>query len=411
MGLRKNSNTMKILMLGWELPPYHVGGMGVVCYQLCKALNKKDIDIEFIVPYHADHRIDFMEVTSGLPFAADTMRSAGGIYDSFGFGDTSKSDSPSLQHQMSAYSDAVVKLVEEKEFDIIHAHDWLTFRAAIAAKQRTGLPLIAHIHATEFDRSGGSFGNPLVRDIEYYGLRIADKIVAVSQATKDTIVASYDIDPDKIDVVHNSLEIAPDVRYEKDSLYPYLQFMKQNGYKVVVNAGRLTIQKGLTFYLEMAKEVIAKDPKVLFVIAGGGELYHELIMRAADLGISKNVLFTGYLNGTGKAWRDIFRVADIFVMPSVSEPFGVAPLEAIAYGTTALVSKQSGVSEAFRNLLKVDYWNTREMANQVLTVIQNESIRTELCKNATQEFNRLDWNGPAQKIKELYTRHRERVLV
>lgn len=401
---------MKVLMLGWELPPFHVGGMGIACYQMCKALSQKNVDIEFILPFEAEYDQSFMTINPKVRFRSKTKHHyIPGIYDSF----YESTNSVAFKDVQNEFVRNVVRLVEEHEYDIVHAHDWLTLRAGIVAKQRSGLPLLVHVHATEYDRAGGNYGNPLVRDIEYMGFRMADRIIAVSQYVKDVIVREYDVDPSKISVVHNSMDIDPLHLTEEQSFYPYLDLMKQKGYKVVVNAGRHIIQKGLTLLLEAAKKVVDKDPKVIFLFAGGGDhQYQELIQLSADLGLSQNVLFTGRLNGTGKQWRDAFRVADLFVMPSVSEPFGVAPLEAIAYGCPVLVSKQSGVSEAISNMLTVDFWDTDEMANKILAVTSSCDLAHELKTNALVEFENHGWGSSAEKIVDIYHRHkRESVAV
>jgi glycosyltransferase involved in cell wall biosynthesis len=399
---------VKVLMLGWELPPHHTGGLGIACYQMAKYLSQAGVDIEFILPYDAEFNIDFMKVTPAHPQSVLEILRAGGVYDSgkyelvFSDGTSEITD---LRNQQDKYESCVAKMVKYAEFDILHAHDWLTFRAAMAAKRVTGKPLIVHVHATEYDRSGRNSGNPMVRDIEYNGLMMADKVLAVSQTTKDTITRIYGIDPDKIEVVHNSLEIDPSNINESANAYHYLEVMKQNGYKVVLSAGRLTIQKGINFLMEAAVEVIRRNPKVLFLYVGSGEHYEEMIELAANLGISKNVLFTGFLNGTGKEWRDSFRVADLFVMPSVSEPFGITPLEAIGYGTPVLISKQSGVSEVLNHALKVDFWDTHEMANQILAVLNNSGLARTLLENSQAEYRELSWRDSALKMIDIYNRH------
>jgi glycosyltransferase involved in cell wall biosynthesis len=402
---------MKVLMLGWELPPHHTGGMGIVCYQLCKQLAKNNVDIEFILPFTAEFpNIDFMNINPALPDGVDKVlyNTGGSTYDSQYFtyvtsdGKTKGSD---MHEHMDNYVSYVAKLVRIGEYDIIHAHDWLTFRAGIAAKQISGKPLIVHVHATEYDRCGGGYGNPLIREVEYVGLHLADKVLAVSQSTKDTIVREYDIDPSKIEVVHNSMEFETHELQEKDSIYYYLEAMKDKGYKVVLSAGRLTIQKGLNNLLYAAKEVISRDPKVLFVIVGGGEQYYELIELSAHLGISKNVIMIGHLNGTGKAWRDAFRSADLFVMPSVSEPFGLTPFESITFGTPVLISKQAGVSEVLKNCLKVDFWDINELANKIYSVIENKGLQETMLINSKNELNRLTWGPSVNKLLEVYNNH------
>lgn len=405
---------MKVLMLGWELPPHHTGGLGVACYQMCKHLSSAGVDIEFILPYNAEFNIDFMKVTAAHPQTVQEILMAGGIYDSGKYEllfEDGTSEITDLRQQQDRFVECVSKMVKYAEFDILHAHDWLTFRAAMAAKMITNKPLIVHVHATEYDRSGGNSGNPLVRDIEYNGLMMADRIMAVSAATKQTIVREYGIPEDKIEVVHNSIEIDPAQQIEPQNIYSYLELMKQNGYKVVLSAGRLTIQKGLTFLMEAAREVVARNPKTIFLFVGNGEQYHELIEMSAEYGIAQNVVFTGYLNGTGKEWRDSFRVADLFVMPSVSEPFGITPLEAIGYGTPVLISKQSGVSEILTHALKIDYWDTHEMANQILAVINNPGLQQTLHEMGSHEWSQLTWRDSAQKMIDVYHSHLSEVAV
>ena len=391
-------------MLGWELPPYNSGGLGIACYQLCKALSKRDIDIEFILPYSAEHGIDFMTVSAVSPQGvADTVRS-GIAYDSFKY--TLEDGSErwlNIHDQQAMYEQSVAELVQSKEFDIVHAHDWLTFRAALRVKQMKNCPLILHVHSVESDRAGSSSGNPLVQEIEALGLLMADKIVAVSQHTKQSIIDDYGIPPNKIEVVYNSIDAKDIEPLDNQNVYKYLSLMKSLGYRVVVNVGRLTIQKGLPNLLMAARLVIDKAPKTLFLIVGSGEQYYELVTQAADLGIGDKVLFTDFQRG--KNWRDAYSIGDLFVMPSVSEPFGLTPLEAIGYGTPALVSRQSGVSEVLRNCLKVDFWDINEMANQIASVVQSDVLRDELWRHAYREYVQLTWDRAGEKIQKMYEHH------
>lgn len=392
-------------MLGWELPPHNSGGLGVACYQMCKALSKQGVDIEFIVPYTASHDdIDFMKVTPALPLNAKKIQKSGIAYDSFKYTlpDGTQKDVSLFTHTDN-YTIAVEQMAELGDFDIIHAHDWLTFRAALRAKEISGKPLIVHVHATEFDRAGGKSGNPMVHEIEYMGLLLADRIMAVSQLTKDVIVREYDIPADKIEVVHNSIDIDAYESLDQDNAYHYLAKMKQNGYRIVSNIGRLTVQKGLYNLLLAAKEVVARAPKTLFLIVGSGEQYTELLQLSADLGIAKNVIFTDFQRG--KRLRDAYAIADLFVMPSVSEPFGLTPLESIIYGTPVLVSYQSGLSEVLTNCLKVDFWDVNEMANQITAVMLHDSLRDELITQSYAEFNRLSWDNAANKMVTAYEHH------
>jgi glycosyltransferase involved in cell wall biosynthesis len=395
---------MKVLMLGWELPPHNSGGLGIACYHLCKALSKRNIDIEFILPYSADHGIDFMSVSSISPQTAVVLQRSGIAYDSFKYIDEDGNEHwLNIHEQQELYEHAVAEIVHKKEFDIIHAHDWLTFRAALRAKHIKNVPLILHVHSIESDRSGNEYGNPMVREIEAIGLQMADRIIAVSQHTKRAIMRDYGIPAEKIEVVHNSIDAGSMETIASDNAYKYLTLMKSLGYRVVVNVGRLTIQKGLPNLLKAAQLVIQKAPKTLFLIVGSGEQYYELITLAADLGIGDKVLFTDFQRG--KNWRDAFMVGDLFVMPSVSEPFGLTPLESIGFGTPALVSKQSGVSEVLQNCLKVDYWDVNEMANLITSVMLSDPLRDELWTNAYSEYVKLTWDRAGDKIQKVYESH------
>lgn len=391
-------------MLGWELPPHNSGGLGVACYQLCKALSSKGADIEFVLPYYADHKVDFMTVTAAHPQGVVEIIKSGGAYDShrYRYSDGHE-ETHDLQSQVRMFERAVGNMVEEREFDVIHAHDWLTFRAGLRAKMQSGAPLVLHVHSVERDRAGGQAGNPLVREIEELAFYMADRIIAVSQHTKNMIVSDYGVPAEKVSVVHNSIDQEDMQPLDDDNTYRYLQAMQSQGYRVITCVSRLTVQKGLPNLLRAAKEVVAREPKTLFLIVGSGEQYFELLELAAYLGIARNVLFTGFQRG--KRWRDAYAVADLFVMPSISEPFGLTALESIAYGTPVLITRQSGVSEVLSNALKVDFWDIEKMANQIVAVIQNDSLRDELFANSYHEFEKLSWDDSAEKLLGIYHRH------
>jgi len=391
-------------MLGWELPPHNSGGLGVACYQLCKALSKKGADIEFVLPYTADHSdITFMRIKAAHPQDVEQVLKAGIAYDSFKYvtatGEVTYID---LFGQVAVYEQAVERIAKLASFDVIHAHDWLTCRAAIRAKMLSGKPLIVHFHSIESDRAGKEHGgNPLVREIEEMSLLIADRIIAVSQLTKDAIIREYNIPADKIEVVHNHYDPSGLLAAEgPDNAYTYLERMKQKGYKVVANIGRLTIQKGLPNLLQAFKLVLEKEPKTLLLIVGSGEQRGELIRLSAELGIGQNVLFADFQRG--KNYRDAYTVADLFVMPSVSEPFGLTALEAIGYGTPVLLSRQTGVSEMIRNALKVDFWDVNEMANKMTSLVQNDPLRDELHANSYREYLNHSWDHSADKVLTVY---------
>lgn len=395
-------------MLGWELPPHNSGGLGIACYQLCKALAKKGADIEFVLPYTAEHPgIDFMRVNAAHPQDVKKVLQAGIAYDSFKYvKHTGEIESIDIMGQAMIYEEAVGRVVSMGSFDIIHAHDWLTCRAALRAKMMTGKPLIVHLHSIESDRAGKEFGgNPMVREIEALALMVADKIITVSEHTKRAVMREYGIPAEKIEVVHNHFDKSNLEPESGDSVYPYLQRMKSLGYRVVVNVGRLTIQKGLPNLLVAFREVVKRAPKTFLLLVGDGEQKYELINAAAELGIADKVFFTGFQRG--KAYRDAYTIADLFVMPSISEPFGLVALESIGYGTPILVSRQSGVSEVVHNCLKVDFWDVNEMANQIVAVVQNDALRDELHANSYREYLNHSWDQSADKLWDVYFRHTE----
>lgn len=396
---------MKILMLGWELPPHNAGGLGVACYHMCRALANNGADIDFILPYTADHSsIDFMNVIPAIPSSAEIVHKSIGAYDSIRFSNEKGEDEfvDSYDYH-KIYEKSIHSIVKMADYDVIHAYDWLTIRTAIRAKQLTGKPLIVNMHAMEYDRAGGKRGNPLVWEIEYQGMMMADRVVAVSQYTKDIIVREYCIPEDKIEVIHNSFDLSLYEGIKGENSYRYLEKMRNNGYKVVMYVGRLTIQKGLYNLMQAFKKVVDKAPKTLLLIVGSGDQYIELLELAAELGIGANVIFTGFQRG--KEWRDAFGVCDLTVMPSVSEPFGLTPFESAAFEVPTLVSKQSGVAEVMRTALRVDYWDIDEMANQITAVIQNSDLQLQLTEDSFKEIERLSWSDNARKFMKLYGEH------
>ncbi|HET7629893.1 MAG TPA: glycosyltransferase family 4 protein, partial [Candidatus Saccharimonadales bacterium] len=310
----------------------------------------------------------------------------GALHDVFG-----------LQRDYQRY---VERLVIKQKPDVIHAHDWLTLEAGMAAKQASGAPLIAHIHATEFDRAAGNQGNPIIHDIEQTGLLMADHIIAVSQATKNLIVERYRIPADKIEVVHNSAAALSDLAAVEVVRYSYLRAMQAEGYMVVSTIGRLTMQKGLRFFLEAAAKANSRLERFVFVIAGDGEQRDELIELAADLGIADKVIFLGFVRGA--AWRMMYEVSDIFVMSSVSEPFGLTALEAAQCSTAISLTKQSGVAEILTNALHYDYWDVDKLADQLVNLAGSSSLQSELADNARFEVGRLSWDQTAQKLIGTY---------
>jgi glycosyltransferase involved in cell wall biosynthesis len=362
------------------------------------------MSIEFVLPYNADHGIDFMTITAAQPQGIASVIRSGIAYDSYKYiREDGSEEWLNIFDQQELYEHSVAQLIDSRDFDIVHAHDWLTFRAAMRIKEKRDCPIVLHVHSVESDRAGGNFGNPMVHEIEDMALNMADRVIAVSQHTKNCIVRDYGVPPENIEVIHNSIEPGDIEPLDSDNAYRYLSAMKAQGYRVVVNVGRLTIQKGLPNLLHAAKEVIARAPKTIFLIVGSGEQYRELVLLAADLGIGPNVIFTDFQRG--KRWRDAFAIGDLFVMPSISEPFGVTPLEAVAFGTPSLVSKQSGIAEVFRNCLKVDFWDVAEMASQITSVVQNDPLRDNLLLNASIEYQQFSWEDACHKVINVYNQH------
>lgn len=398
---------MKILMLGWELPPHNSGGLGVACLNMARALSREGADIDFIVPYEAEHpEIDFMQVHSATKLDP-IYRYGGGAYESLNILEkiiptVNKNSLVSIRDVQKSYCEFVENHLMEFKPDVVHAHDWLTYEAGVLAKRNYSLPLVAHVHATEFDRAGMHSGNPLIHEVEYEGLMMADRIIAVSEATKRIIHDKYHIPLSKIDVIYNSLDddyATSDYHFDEDS-YGYLKRLKMSGYTVVSTVGRFTIQKGLHHLMHAAALAIQRNPKLIFVFAGDGEERNELINLSADLGISQNVIFTGFIRG--KRLRDIYAVSDIFVMSSVSEPFGLTALEAAHHGDCLILTKQSGVSEIIWSAMKYDFWDKQKLADEILAIAENPALRETLRNNANQEYRKISWNQVAKKCLRVY---------
>ncbi|KKR82920.1 MAG: Glycosyl transferase, group 1 family [Candidatus Daviesbacteria bacterium GW2011_GWA1_41_61] len=391
-------------MFGWEFPPYNSGGLGVACLGLTRALASKDVELIFVLPYKMDltipnlrlvfanSRVKLRPVDSLLiPYSTVTS------YQQLFSGLSSKIYANGLLAEVNRYALEGGMIAGKESFDIIHAHDWLSFGAGLAAKKVSGKPLIVHVHATEFDRSGENI-NQLVYNLEKEGMEEADEVIAVSQYTKDIIVERYGISPDKIEVVWNGIdpEDYQPVQPEDNGLSHW----KALGYKIVLFVGRITMQKGPDYFLQAAKKVLSYNPQVIFVIAGSGDMENQIISQAASLGISDKVLFAGFLRGN--ELNTVYRIADLFVLPSVSEPFGIVPLEAAVNGTPVLISKQSGVSEALTHALKVDFWDIDEMADKILAVLNNPSLYGCLKENGQREVQKLSWKEAARKCISIY---------
>lgn len=394
-------------MLGWELPPHNSGGLGVACYHMAKALAGAGAAISFVLPYKAYHpKTSFMTIHHATKL--DPLHRMGmGAYDSAAIETIQRSNAKAettLRAVQKQYIEFVKKHIINEKPDVVHAHDWLTFEAGVAAKRDIGVPLVVHVHATEFDRAGNNHGNPLIHEIEQEGLMIADRIIAVSDFTKRVIIDRYHIPADKIEVVHNSIDTEMITSLEATDTYLYASRMKQEGYTIVSTLGRLTLQKGLHHFLRGAAKACSVYDRFLFIVAGDGEQRNELIQLSADLGISDKVLFTGFVRG--QQWRDVYAVSDVFVMSSVSEPFGLTALEAAANNTSLVISKQSGVGEVLNNILRYDYWDEQLLADDLVNLASSPALRHELSHGASKEFNRFSWSDVAKRCMRQYERVR-----
>lgn len=394
-------------MLGWELPPHNSGGLGVACYQMSKALALQGANIDFVVPYRAEHPlIDFMTIHSATELTP-LERYGLGAYDSRTVIDAKLSDADindlkDMRGVQKRYVKFVEKLVALSVPDAIHAHDWLTMEAGVRAKELTNAPLIVHVHATEFDRSGSESGNPLVHEIERQGLMMADRIIAVSNITKGIIMQKYGISEDKIEVVHNAIDTTDfkdGYRYDL-STYAYLEALKDEGYTIVSTITRFTVQKGLTHFMKAAARASEKYDKFAFLLAGSGEQRDELIALSAELGIADKVFFTGFVRG--KQWRDAYSVSDIFVMSSVSEPFGLTALEAAHHDNALIITKQSGVGEVLKSIFRYDFWDIERLADQMVGIAASPALQESLKQDVHREYDHISWHDVATKCLGIY---------
>ena len=401
---------MKILMLGWELPPHNSGGLGVACLNLARALSRQGVDIDFVVPYEAEHPgIDFMRVLAATKLSP-IYRYGGGAYESLKLfekiipAEAQSDQKISIREVQKDYCRFVEEYLTEFKPDLVHAHDWLTYEAGILARKNFGIPLVAHVHATEFDRAGMHHGNPLIHEIEQQGLLMADKIIAVSEATKRIIHEKYHIPLSKIDVVYNSLDenyMRGDYSFD-DNPYAYLNNLRQAGWTIISTVGRFTVQKGLYNLMYGAARALSKNPKLLFLFAGDGEQRNELIQLAADLGISKNIIFTGFIRG--RKLRDIYSISDIFVMSSISEPFGLTALEAAHHGDALILTKQSGVSEVIWSAMTYDFWDEEKLANEILAIAEQPALKQSLQTNVQHEYRRISWDSVVKNCLKIYNK-------
>lgn len=397
---------MKVLTFGWDFPPYTTGGLGFACHGLSHELTNQGIEVIFVLPRSqpvtGKHRFVFADVEHYArvryvdsllqPYQASSSRLD--VYDETG---RRRLYSRSILEEVHHYAHKAAAIAEEEEFELIHAHDWTAYLAGIAAKTVSGKPLILHVHATSFDQAAGDNVDPEVYKIEQEAFAAADCIVAISQYVKNMIVTKHQADPAKITVVHNGSDTDEPVRYE-----PTLQELKARGTKIVLYHGRITVQKGVDYFVQAAKRVLEREPNVVFVISGKGDMEGQIMQQVGAMGLSSHFIFAGAL------WyeeRDqMYQSADLVVMPSVSEPFGLVPLEAIRHGTPAVISKQSGVSEVMAHVLKVDFWDIDDMANKIIAGLRYPVMHQQLVSYGKQELLGLTWAKAADKVRSIYQR-------
>ena len=386
-------------MLGWEFPPYATGGLGTACYGLTKGLSNQGVDVTFVLPTLKDNiQAEFVKLIGANIKVVGVDSPIVGYMTSYGYQKTFSRGSSSMYgrdlfKEVYRFSKRVAEIARKEDFDVIHAHDWMTYQAGINAKKVSNKPLVVHIHATEFDRTANNNVNQVVYDIERKGFHMADSIIAVSNYTKNKVVTHYGIDPNKVRVVHNAVEL----RDCKDQS----RFGINQDDKVVLFLGRITVQKGPDYFIYAAKKVMEQLPNTKFIIAGSGDMEPYIINKVAELGLSKNVLFTGFLRGMDV--HKAYQMADVYVMPSVSEPFGITPLESMANGTPVIISKQSGVSEVIKHCLKVDFWDINELSNKIVSVLKYPSLAHTLRENGNFEVQQFSWNEPARKCIDVYS--------
>lgn len=423
---------MKVLMFGWEFPPHISGGLGTACYGLTKGLSViPDLDVTFVVPKaygDEEHEAVRLIGANEIPVVKKNFSIEGfmrelnlvqvGVklipyldpeeYRNY-ISQQEKSSSitqetenigkleftgkygPDLFREISNYALVASVLGKEIDFDLIHAHDWLTYPAGIAAKLVSGKPLVVHVHATDFDRSGGNV-NPDVFAIEKQGMELADRVITVSNLTRNIVIDKYGIDPAKVITVYNAVEPVA----VKENMMIERPFKE----KIVTFLGRITMQKGPEYFIEVAHKVLQRMDNVRFVMAGSGDMMNKMVARAAKLKITDKFHFTGFLSGDDV--YKMFYMSDVYVMPSISEPFGISPLEAMQSNVPVIISHQSGVAEILNHAIKVDFWDINAMADAIYGILNYPALHTMFTKHGKIEVEGLKWETSAQKVKEVY---------
>lgn len=419
---------MRILMFGWEFPPSISGGLGTACYELTRTLSRHGNNITFVVPradkpasgtpvelvsaervplHYADTVEEFFQALNLTPVdsilrpylteeeypMALKAATACGTATPPGILATANNYGKNLMAEVARYSEIGEELALQGEFDIIHAHDWMTFVAAIRAKRASGKPMIAHVHAVEYDRSGDQI-NPSIFEIEKLGMEAADHVIAVSHYTRNLILSQYGINPAKVSVVHNAVS-----RRQVRKVYHVPAERKR---KTVLFLGRVTAQKGPEYFVEAAARVLELMPEVTFVMAGAGDLLPRMIERVGELRIGTHFHFTGFLQGHDV--ERMYAMSDLYVMPSVSEPFGLSPLEAMIYDVPVILSKHAGVNEILPDALTVDFWNVDDIANKILAVLKYPALSRTLLKNGRKTLQSIRWEVAAERIQLIYNK-------
>lgn len=421
----------KVLMFGWEFPPHISGGLGTACYGLTKGLAKCGMEVLFVMPKAQGgedqsvakiinasdvemmqphflegsywKQVNFMEIGSNLvpylspeQFEKEVSKSVKtgqnkqliSYKNKFQF---SGKYGANLMEEVYRYALVAGTIASKYEFDVIHAHDWLTYNAGIVAKSISGKPLIVHVHATEFDRGGEHNRNTIVFDIEKKGMELADRVITVSNWTRNIVIEKYGIPAHKVFTVHNAVEFNTHNDTELQRGVPE---------KIVTFLGRITLQKGPEYFVEAAAKVLQHYPNARFVMAGSGEKMNQCIKRVAQLGIATRFHFTGFLKGNDVS--KMFKYSDVYVMPSVSEPFGISPLEAMRSGVPTIISHQSGVAEVLKYAVKVDYWDIDQMANAIYGILAYPTLAQYLKDKGLHEVNQLRWEQAALNTKQVY---------
>lgn len=421
---------MKVFMLGWEFPPFISGGLGTACYGLTEAMDQLGIKVTFVLPRMVDGKytthvklLSPHSQMSAMPFGFPELKNVVfrtissplvpystpdtferrikensrrkrhgnvGVTDQF-IGPTDYSSN--LYTEVHRYAAVAAELARNEQFDIVHAHDWMTYPAGITVAAMSGKPLIVHVHSTEFDRSGDNV-NQVIYNIEREGMERADKVITVSHFTRKIIIGRYGVSGEKVEVVHNG------VGHNGNGDWSLAKTGIGKDEKIVLFLGRITMQKGPEYFLQAAKKVLEVVDNVKFVMVGSGDLMHRTVEMAAELGIGHKVLFTGFLRGEDV--QKIYRMADLYVMPSVSEPFGIAPLEALENDVPVIISKQSGVSEVLMHALKVDFWDVYEIANKIVAVLKYPPLEATLRNHGNYEVRKLRWKDSAAKCMKIY---------